>query len=174
MKNKYNVGKRGEDYYYVRWLEHVIEWPACQMPPWMRDIVISECNEFKIDPPQDLVVKYPDAVSYADLLSPTFGYTIHSVEGQICIAYKDGHRAFGSDDEKHTLLHELAHWIVKDFDYETGGHTVAFYSQLTRLMLKYQGNLEFLWDGVEPLCGGEHNIWPGIQMFDTLYNKSGE
>lgn len=175
MNKKYEIGKRGENYWFTRWLEYVSEWPACQMPSWMCDIIISECKEIGIDSPQHLIVKYPDAVRYAELLSETFGYTTHSVEGEICIAYKDGHKAFGSDDERHTLLHELAHWIVKDFDYETGGHTINFYSQLMRLVLKYEGTLENLWEesNAEAVCGG-HNVWPGIQMFDTLYNKLGE
>lgn len=170
----YNVRfgrKVEEDRNLKDFFEYVLNWPSAPMPYWMQNIIVQECIDVGIKQPERMITKYIDNYENVGWTDGVGGYTIHG-EGEICIAYQVG-RHFGTPTERNTVLHELAHWITKHFDYETGGHTPQFYSQYTRLVLKYEGNLDLLFEESNSESGGT-NLFPGIELFDLTYNQGGD
>lgn len=132
------------------------------MPKWMRDIVIEECLDHEMGIPE-LKAKYIEERGYLG------GYTLHSDPGEICVVYGVG-QWFGTANELNTLLHETAHWIVGPEPQSEDGHTPKFYSELTRLVLKYGSDIEaFLAD--ESNYTGADRVYEGVSLFHSTYNS---
>lgn len=144
-------------------------WPeATNIPVWMKQIVETECRESNRPAPKKLVTKYTEHPLMG-------GYTIHSPDGEIAVVYGNG-RHYGTWEETHTLLHELAHWIVgvedRSGEYRTveSDHTPRFYEELTRLCLKYDIDITTMAE-FEDSYSGPVNVYSGLAMFHARYNE---
>lgn len=156
--------------YYAQMVK-LFDWPATNaFPSWMVEIVETECAEFN-RPVPDLLTKYIDR---KDAMQ---GYTLHLNEnrpefrGEICIVYGAG-KFYDTWDEKHTLLHEVAHWITPPQSmvdhWLYGGHDADFYRELTRLCLKYECDLDKTVDFEYGYQGSL--IFQGLVSFHLKYN----
>ena len=153
----------------IQFLTSVVEWPRAPMPQWMVDIVLFESKEGEVEPPSHLYTKFVSG-EIASKLRGVFGYTIHSAEGELCIVYRSGEEC-GTEDEKQTLLHEIAHWKVKDFS--SGSHTAKFYAELFRLCLYYNIDLELLFKDYDYPQYGGRNVFVGIEQFQERMELHG-
>ena len=151
--------------------------PVHPLPKWMMDIVKQECNELSLPLPQEIGYKKFRFRNWIGGATYTPADGNPSLNGtKLLLLYGTGFDWAGTPDEAGCLIHELAHWTCEltrktkttILDMLMGGHTTAFYKELTRLTLKYGIPLDEMFEREADYAGNQ--AYSGLEEFDRVYN----